>query len=248
MIQPGQKLDRLACVDGDFADWVLWGMGLVPVRIDRVRVDLGAELPSAGLVRGVVVTGSPAMVTDDAPWIRRTADWLREVGERGVPTLGICFGHQLIAKAFGGVVDYNPEGLEVGTTALRLTSAAASDPLLMDLPSEPPVHVSHWQAVLEPPPGATVLAETAADCHHAFRIGSAVWGLQFHPEFTPTIIAAYREHHSERIGPGALGSTPHLNPVGESEVGSLILRRFKEQFASEARDVESDFRIAAQPA
>src|SRR5688572_21533998 len=76
--------------------------------------------PSREGFAGTIVTGSGAMVTDRHEWSERSAQWLRDAAHDGMPLLGICYGHQLIAHALGGEVDYHPAGREMGTVQLEL--------------------------------------------------------------------------------------------------------------------------------
>src|SRR4030042_4477261 len=88
------------------------------------------------------------MVTERAPWSEQAAEWLRKAVSGGVPVLGICYGHQLLAYAHGGRVADNPLGREYGTVQVRMGGAAARDELLGGLPASIPVHEGHTQSVL----------------------------------------------------------------------------------------------------
>jgi GMP synthase (glutamine-hydrolysing) len=193
IVQPGQKLPALEDYPGDFADWVLRGMGLAHPVAKVVRPHLEEPLPPAP--DAVVITGSSAMVTDRTPWIGATASWLRELVGRAVPVLGICFGHQLLAYALGGEVRDNPQGVEVGTVTTRFTPVADADRLCAGLGGEQRVQASHRQSVTRLPSGAVLLAASAKDPHHAFRVGGCAWGLQFHPEFDRQIVTAYTHYY-----------------------------------------------------
>jgi GMP synthase (glutamine-hydrolysing) len=139
----------------------------------------------------VIVTGSSSMVTDRHLWSERTADWLRSLLDGGMPVLGICYGHQLLAHTLGGEVDYNPQGREMGTVAVDMHPHAGEDPLFGPLPPRFPVQVSHLQSVLRPPTDATVLARSDQDACQAFRWRDHAWGLQFHPEFSVNHMRGY---------------------------------------------------------
>lgn len=201
IVQPGQKLPTLAEVEGDFADWVIAGMGSDTDRVIRCRPQLGEALPPPEQVTAAVITGSGAMVTERTPWMRETEAWARELVARKTPLLGICFGHQLLAQALGGRVDDNPNGIEVGTVLTRLTPEASCDPLFAGWPTEARVQASHQQSVLRLPPGAVFLSSSEQDPHHAFRLGDRTWGVQFHPEFDARIAAAYEDYYAPRLDP-----------------------------------------------
>lgn len=151
----------------------------------------GDRLPAASRVAGVVITGSKAMVTDREPWSERTAEWLAELVRFDIPILGICYGHQLLAWAHGGDVDFHPGGREIGTVQVRRHAVADTDPLLGDLPPSFHAQAIHTQTVTRLPTGATLLATGDFDPHQAFRLGEWAWGVQFHPEFSPALMRGF---------------------------------------------------------
>lgn len=192
IVQTGSTLPHLRSRHGDFPDWFRRGLGLRADEIDIVRVHQGEALPEPRLHAGAIVTGSPAMVSERERWSEDTAEWLRRAVEAGQPVLGVCYGHQLLAHAFGGRVDYHPAGREVGTVAIERTVEGDGDALFGATPRRFRAHATHRQSVLELPPGATVLARSAHDAHHAVRYASTAWGLQFHPEFSVEVMRGYR--------------------------------------------------------
>ena len=120
---------------GDFEQWFASGMGFGPDRVKVADVQRGDPLPDPGDHRGVIITGSPDMVTDRAPWSERTAAWIPSVLQAETPLLSVCYGHQLLALALGGEVGPNPLGLEMGTVQTWLTPEAEQDPLFSGMPS-----------------------------------------------------------------------------------------------------------------
>ncbi len=191
-----------------------------------VAVHSNGTLPPAESVRGVIVTGSPAMVTDDLPWIAHTRAWLADAVAQSIPTLGICFGHQLLAQALGGRVDYNPAGIEVGTINLTLADGVGFDPLLHGLPREIQVQASHRQSVLQLPPDALRLASSALDPNHAFRFRKHAWGLQFHPEFSSEISRIYIEYYRNQLDNRHKSPEALISELADTPVGGQILKRF----------------------
>jgi GMP synthase (glutamine-hydrolysing) len=183
-------------------------------------------LPPFDQLAGAVVMGSHAMVSDREDWSERTAYWVREVVQRGIPFLGICYGHQLLAHAMGGIVGFHPQGPEIGTRSIRLTPAAASDPLFSALPTAFLGHTTHSQSVLRLPLGTTVLARNDHEPHHGIRIGQRAWGVQFHPEFDGQIMGEYVGAQADRLR--SLGIDPEteraaIRPTPES---AQVLLRF----------------------
>jgi len=224
IVKTGTARTALDDTDGDFEDWIARGLGR-PVQVCTVYE--GDELPAPRATGGVVVTGSAAMVSDREEWAERTADWLRNAVEAGVPTLGICFGHQLLAHALGGRVGPNPRGREIGTVTLSIAGVAAADPLLGGFPSRIEVQATHLESVLELPPGAELLASSTLDSHHAFRMpGRPVWGVQFHPEFSAAITRSYIEAKRQDMQAEGLEPDRLLAGVRETRWGGDILARF----------------------
>lgn len=74
------------------------------------------------------------MVTDQAYWVQKLADWIPKVLDRNIPTLGICFGHQKLAQSLGGLVAFHPGGREIDTVPITLTPEGKQDYLLGALP------------------------------------------------------------------------------------------------------------------
>ena len=195
ILKTGSKIAELANISGDYEDWIRAGMGLLPADVMVIDVVAGDALPVLSDVNAVVITGSAAMVTDATQWIERSAEWLRKVVAANIPLLGICFGHQLLAYALGGRVDYNPRGVEVGTMEIELTADASHDPLFGAMPTSFPAQLSHRQSVVELPAGARLLASSEMEPHQAFAWGNCAWGIQFHPEFDERIIPFFIEHY-----------------------------------------------------
>lgn len=227
IVKTGDTLPALREQHGDFEDWIehgLNGQGL-PVRTIDPRSN--SEWPAQALIAGVVVTGSHAMVTDRAAWSERTAVWLAQLVRTEVPVLGICYGHQLLAHAMGGVVGHHPRGLEIGTVLVQCTEAAQDDALLSNLPACFAAQVVHEQSVLRLPPDAVVLASNAHEPHQAFRVGPSAWGVQFHPEFSGDAMQGYMN----AIGP-RLEAAGDSVAVRQTPEAATLLPRFAQWVAT----------------
>lgn len=155
----------------------------------------------------VVLGGQMNCEQDDvAPWLPDTRSLIRTAVRAGVPTLGVCLGHQLMAVALGGAVVANPAGPTIGIRSLALTADA--DPLLAGLAGR---EVVHWNGdvVSRIPPGAQVLARGTDGAPQAIRFAPLAWGVQFHPEATPAIVESWAttppiSAATRRHGPTAL--------------------------------------------
>lgn len=228
ILKTGGTVPNVAAHRGDFEDWIRRGTELAGERVRVADLVGGAGLPRLGEAAGLVVTGSPAMITEGLPWSLRAEGWLQEAVLAEVPLLGICYGHQLLARSIGGAADWNPNGREIGTVRVRLTPAAAEDPLFGGLPAALVVQTTHSQSVIGLPPGATLLAENDHDGVQAFRYGPRAWGVQFHPEFDAEIIRGYVSEREDEIR--AEGLDPHAlrAAAADSDHGHAMLRRFRE--------------------
>jgi len=211
---------------GGFGHWIRVAAGLHGRQVRHVRVLDGESPPDRRGFAGVLITGSGAMVTERADWSERTADWLRDAAHAGLPLFGICYGHQLIAHALGGTVDYNPRGREMGTVPLSLHPAAAQDPLMAGLPTTLDAHTTHLQTVLAPPPGAAVLARSERDDCQAFRWGESAWGVQFHPEFSTGMMRGYIRARAEALAREGTCHRRLAADVRPAPQARRVLRRF----------------------
>jgi GMP synthase (glutamine-hydrolysing) len=231
IVKTGSTVSNVVAQRGDFEAWITRGLGVPGERVEVCSVHQEEVLPAASALSdfaGVVVTGSPAMVTERHPWSERTAAWLREAVSGDVAVLGICYGHQLLAHAFGGRVDTNPHGRNIGTIDVALNDSGARDALLGALGPVLHVPVSHMQSVLELPQGATLLATTARDPHHAFAIGRRAWGVQFHPEFDADIVRGYVAARRDIINAEGLDAVAIEQAARDTDHGPRVLRRFAE--------------------
>jgi GMP synthase (glutamine-hydrolysing) len=226
IIKTGYAIKGVPAELRDFEHWTAAAAGLPIEQCHTIPVIDGARLPDARDFRGVVITGSAAMVTDRHEWSEYTGEWLKQAMTHAVPVLGICYGHQLLAHALGGVVDYHPRGREMGTKQIQLSPAAQHDELFNALPMNFPAHVTHMQSVLRLPAGAEVLAWNSFEAHHAVRFAPRVWGVQFHPEFTATAMSHYLQIRSDALRKEGTDVEKLYADVCETGDSEQLLRRF----------------------
>ena len=148
--------------------------------LERRGVELTTGMPSSldGVEALVVMGGPQSAYSDDRfPTRARELALLAEAVERGIPTLGICLGAQLLAVAASGRC-YRGEAKEIGWYPVEITRV--NDPLFGGLS---PFTTLHWHGdTFDLPPGAVHLASSEMYANQAFRIGERAWGIQFHPE------------------------------------------------------------------
>jgi len=226
IIKTGNTIPSFLAKQEDFEDWFIRGSGLDSSRFICCAVDKGEALPAIDNVIAAIVTGSPAYVTDLAPWNEVAADYLRILHEAQKPILGVCYGHQLLAWAFGGEVGFHPEGREIGTVDVELTEEAASDVLFANMSTQFSAQASHLQSVLSLPNEAVLLAKNSFEANHAFRLGSSTWGVQFHPEFSASVMSTYIRERSDDIAKEGLDVEELLARVSATPVSASLLARF----------------------
>ncbi|MDR3518833.1 MAG: type 1 glutamine amidotransferase [Azospirillaceae bacterium] len=130
---------------------------------------------------GWVITGSAHSAYEDLPWIRRLEVFLRDSVAIGIPVVGICFGHQILAQALGGTVEKSERGWGLGLHDYALvTRPPWMDGFADDRISLPAIHQDQVVAL---PPDATVIAGSAFCPYAALAYGDRALSFQAHPEF-----------------------------------------------------------------
>lgn len=225
LIKTGGTIKKIRPRYEDFENWFARYMGVT----DFLQVDVFNQevLPDNGNLRGIVITGSAAMVSEKQDWSERTAAWLRQALQKGIPTLGVCYGHQLLAHALGGLVGPNPQGRQIGTVTAGLVESGPTDPLLGNLPQTFAVQSSHQEAVLRLPHGAKRLATSPLDENFAIRYGEKAWGVQFHPEFSAPVMSEYIICRAEKLRQEGLDPDALLSKVTDTPEARSVLKKFK---------------------
>jgi GMP synthase (glutamine-hydrolysing) len=162
----------------------------LPQRTLRAWQDDLAEVDAAD-VSGIVALGGTQHAWDEAahPFLADERRLLREAHDLGVPVLGICLGGQVLARALGGEVG-PAEIPERGLYEVELLPESREDPVLGPAHG-PPASVYQWHLDgIALPPGAVLLARSAAAPVQAFRLGRS-WGVQFHPEVDDALMSAW---------------------------------------------------------
>lgn len=230
-----RSLPSVAAAHGDTAEVILRGLAIDDRPATVVMVCEDEPLPPLEEVSAVVMSGAAAMVADEIPWIDRTADYLRAAVARRVPTLGLCFGHQLLAKTLGGAVAPLTDGPEYGTVTIERTPESAGDPMLGAAPARFLAQSAHHQIVTTPPPGAVVLARNGNGVQ-ALRFGEAAWGVQFHPEFDDDLNRMIIEAIAAKLSGLGVDTDATLAALSPTPDAAAVLRRFGAVLRQRAAD------------
>lgn len=226
LIKTGCTIEQIKLEHGDFEDWFAEGLGVS--NLLQIDVFNQQELPKPENLAGIVITGSPSMVSDRLDWSERTAKWLRQAVQTGVPILGVCYGHQLLAHALGGRAGPNPAGRQIGTVNTQLIDNKTNDSLLGCLPTTFSAQASHSEVVLELPPGAQRLATSPLDDNFSIRYAEKVWGVQFHPEFSAPVMSDYIRYREGALLEENLKPEQLLDHVTVAIEAKSVLRKFTE--------------------
>lgn len=175
-----------------------------------------------------VITGSPAGVYEPLPWIASLADFLRGLPP-GTKLVGICFGHQIMAAAFGGRVEKSERGWGLGLQryAIHARETWMDDATVVAVPA------IHQDQVVEAPAGARTLAGNAFTPHAILAYADrAAISFQVHPEFTADYATALIAGHEPAIphddASRAMALASLRQPNDCDRLGGWI-RRFLEQ-------------------
>lgn len=182
-------------ISGDYEDMFRRLFSHHP-EIEVVAYDaIGGHLPAGPHeADGWMTTGSRHSVNEDEAWIRDLEAFVREAAAAEVPFIGICFGHQLIARALGGSVVKSDRGWGVGVKEVQVTEDLGWGESYR-------VVTSHEDQVQTLPPGGEVLGWNEHCPVSVMAVGSTMLGIQGHPEFEPSYSAALMESRRGHIIP-----------------------------------------------
>ena len=206
-------------------------------------LDLFAEIPKRLPLEdssGLVVLGGPMSANDSDKYrfLEPELTWIQEAVETQVPTLGICLGAQLLAKALGERV-YPNRVKEIGWYEIEVLPPAAEDRLFVA--SGPTETVFQWHGdTFDLPAGAVHLARSELCPNQAFRFGPLAYGLQFHVEMTPPLMAEWFDEpdlHSQ-IGGHADPRAIRADSPRRFPAMNVLSRRLLTRFAELCRQHE----------
>jgi GMP synthase (glutamine-hydrolysing) len=226
ILKTGSTLASISERYGDFEDWFAAKMQLAQSEYHVHPAGDYNHLPPEQHYSGIIITGSPFMVTEIKIKDSKLGNWLLHRQNTGTPVLGICFGHQLLNILNGGTVYYNPSGRIIGMEKTTLTAAGQQDSLLGALPSDFLVYKSHSQCVHTLPETAEILALSNSGIIDGIKFNENTWGLQFHPEFDSDITKRYIQENADGLIGQGLDVQELLKNVVNVNHGETILKHF----------------------
>jgi len=210
---------------------------LRPDQLHVVNVARGDDPSSVALdgVDALLIGGAGKYsATQTYPWTDGLHALVRRAADRSLPTLGSCWGHQVMARALGGRVIHDPDHSELGCGWVELTEAGAADPLFSRFPARFQANMGHHDRVAELPPGTTALARNDQP-YQAFRLDDApIYGTQFHSELDAERererILEYREYYRSAL-PDAKTVQRVLDTLADTTAVDNLLYDFLMTFA-----------------
>lgn len=146
---------------------------------------------------GYVITGSPASVNDDSlPWVGPLLDFIRAVDAARQPLIGLCFGHQAVAKALGGEVARHSAGWGLGTAPTHWTTTPA---WMQPSQATTTLMAAHNEQVIRMPEGAVCLGGSEFCPIGSMQIGQHIWTTQFHPEMPLVFMQALLGYLADKL-------------------------------------------------
>jgi GMP synthase (glutamine-hydrolysing) len=194
---PAMLMNLLSCEGGE-------------LTFETYRVFDGELPPTIEACDAYLTTGSRFGVNDAEPWIEPFLEFLRQLDRAKKKTIGICFGHQALAKALGGRVETSAWGVGVAHYEVHQRR-----PWMLPPKEALDLVVSHQDQVIAVPPRAVVLAGSDFCPNYMFAIDEHIMGIQGHPEFSTAYADDLLETRRDRIDAATIDAAKRSfgNPV-----------------------------------
>lgn len=225
LLKTGETFTELKPQEGCYETWFSRLFG-GQITWDIIDAPYGDSLPPPQKIKALLITGSPVSIYERLDWSVACSRWLAKVWEQGIPILGVCYGHQLMADALGGEVLPSPKGREMGSISVE---QHGQDPIFRGLGTQFDVWQTHIDEVVRAPDMAEIIASNKHCAVQAMSIGPHCRTVQWHPEMNRAIMAHYIEARQSLIdqdwGQGAAESLLDRLPK-ELLSGQVIANNF----------------------
>jgi GMP synthase-like glutamine amidotransferase len=218
ILQAGQAPDALKADSGDYPEMfhrLLAGHGLTFRTWHVEAMEFPASVRDA---EGWLITGSRHGTYEDHPFIAPLEQFIRDANAAGVPVVGICFGHQIMAQAMGGRVERFGGGWTVGATEYDFGGEALT------------LNAWHRDQVTRAPEGAQVLAVADGCSIAALGYGDIMFSVQAHPEFRSDFVEGLMRTRGPGLVPDSLMAAARERlgaPLSASSVAGRIAAFFR---------------------
>ena len=183
ILQTGRAPEQLRAAHTDYDAMCKALVGKGPHEADTFAILDGQFPESIDGYDAIIITGSAHGVYEPHPWIPPLMDLIRKAYADGQKMVGICFGHQIIAQALGGVVEKSSKGLGTGVQDYEYRS-----------PDGPwaPISLCAWHQdqIVKLPEGADVIARSPFCEYAGLQYGDQILTFQAHPEFSKDYVEA----------------------------------------------------------
>ncbi|WP_296425137.1 type 1 glutamine amidotransferase [Yoonia sp.] len=220
ILQTGHAPDEIRPELGDYADLfekLLQGNGFSFQTYNVVDMEFPAQITDSD---GWLITGSRHGTYEDLPFIPPLEALIRDIYAAGIPMVGICFGHQIIAQALGGKVMKFDGGWAVGRQTYDWNGQSVS------------LNAWHQDQVVTRPTDATTCASNAFCENAALIYGQRAFTVQAHPEFDAAFISGLATHRGPGVVPDDQLAQAHATltePTDNAHLARQIARFFKER-------------------
>lgn len=194
------KLGLLACdhIQKDFPDYPKLFNDLLPqYSFEIFNVCDGVFPNSAADYDAWIITGSKFSVYDEIDWIIKLKDFVRAIFIADKHCIGVCFGHQMLGEAMGGVVKKSDNGWCVGVHEFNIIG---TEDWMKPNQSKVNLLMSCQDQIQILPKNSKVLAQSPMCPVGIIKIGDKMLGIQGHPEFSADYVMSLMSDRSNRIG------------------------------------------------
>lgn len=229
ILQADSVLEQFQPKHGNYPEMIMEVLGQAAAALDtevrfvNYNVEHGEYPASVNECDGYVITGSKKSVYDDEPWIHDLIDYVRLLDTQQKKTVGLCFGHQLIAEALGG----KTLGAEAGWGVGVHDSELIRQPWFIDQDADHyTLIVSHKDQVVSLPDGAERLATSDFCPNSMFVLGDHMLGVQGHPEFKKAYSRDLMDMREDILGPETYGRgvASLEQPLMRDDVARWVMR------------------------
>lgn len=220
IIRSGNTWPQVATNFGEFETQFLNRFSIKPENAIVIKAQENPTFPKSENISGVIISGAHENLTDNLSWMSIMEKWIKKIHLQNIPMMGVCFGHQIIGKALGGNVAFNPNGDEYGLLPIQMHTKTAV--FNIELPDLFYAYATHSQSIVELPKGAKSLAKSELEPSHIVHFGNKTWGFQFHPEFTYKLTHNYIKDMKTAQSLGVIDQQNEAENIGQKILNSFL--------------------------